>query len=281
MSSQIGAFANTVPQPIPIPGSFTFRSMALGARHTCGLTSSGEAYCWGNPQDGKLGSGPREDVVTSPEPVTGDLRFVSLAAGVGTCGVSELGRLYCWGPLPRTVVDSGPVETCSTVEYRFKSGPDIQQYPCARTPVRMALDTSLATDTLLRDVSGHCVLTVGGAIYCLGGDVWNQANGFEPFASVSVGETHGCALTLRGNAFCWGTNDRGQLGDGGTTRSSSDPLPVAGGSTYTAIAVGDRHTCAVTTEGVVHCWGDTSMGQAGADIRDDAWQPVVVFGQEG
>ncbi len=279
-SSQIGAFASTVPQPTPIPGGFTFRSMALGARHTCGLTSSGEAYCWGNPHDGRLGSGPRDDAVTSPEPVTGDLRFVSLAAGVGTCGVSESGRLYCWGPLPKTAVDSGLVETCFTVQY-FKSRTDVQEYPCARTPVRMTLDTSLATDTRLQEVSGQCVLTERGAIHCFGGDVWNEANGFGPFASVSVGENHGCALTLGGNAFCWGTNDDGQLGDGGATRSSSVPLPVAGGNTYTVIAVGDRHTCAVTTEGVVHCWGDTSIGQVGADIRDDAWQPVVVFGQEG
>jgi alpha-tubulin suppressor-like RCC1 family protein len=33
--------------PLAVVGGLTFRSLAAGGAYTCGLTSSGTAYCWG------------------------------------------------------------------------------------------------------------------------------------------------------------------------------------------------------------------------------------------
>jgi alpha-tubulin suppressor-like RCC1 family protein len=47
------------------------------------------------------------------------------------------------------------------------------------------------------------------------------------FLTVSIGTTHVCGVTLSSTAYCWGTNDHGQLGDG-TTQSSAVPIAVSG-----------------------------------------------------
>jgi alpha-tubulin suppressor-like RCC1 family protein len=103
-------------------------------------------------------------------------------------------------------------------------------------------------------------------------------------AKLGVGYSHSCAVTAAGGVRCWGENGFGQLGDGTTTDRS---LPVAvrgvgGAGTMTgvkAVAVGDYHTCALTSAGSVACWGDNDFGQLGVDTGGaDKTSPVLVPG---
>ena len=50
----------------------------------------------------------------------------------------------------------------------------------------------------------------------------------------------------------------------------------AGTSTPTALATGDRHTCAVLDSGRVLCWGLNSNGQLGIATTADAHTPAPV-----
>jgi alpha-tubulin suppressor-like RCC1 family protein len=71
--------------------------LSSGGSATCGVTTEGASYCWGNNDFGQLGDGtfsPR----SSPVPVQGGLSFVVLSAGEShTCGVMASGAAYCWG----------------------------------------------------------------------------------------------------------------------------------------------------------------------------------------
>jgi alpha-tubulin suppressor-like RCC1 family protein len=90
---------NPTPTAVSLPNGVTFVSIEAGVYHTCGLTSAGAAYCWGNSGNGQLGDGTTTGssapvAVSAPEGVT----FARLAAGsYHTCGVTSAGAAYCWG----------------------------------------------------------------------------------------------------------------------------------------------------------------------------------------
>ncbi|MBI2072404.1 MAG: hypothetical protein HYT81_05095 [Gemmatimonadetes bacterium] len=82
------------------------------------------------------------------------------------------------------------------------------------------------------------------------------------FQAVVAGGVHSCGLVEDGQAFCWGNNVYGQLGDG-STKSHVYPVPVVGSGRYVAVSGGGGHTCAIATTGAAHCWGYTFNGQLG------------------
>lgn len=78
-----------------------FAALAAGSKHTCGLTTSGTAHCWGLATDGQLGGG-RFSSSDTPAVVSGGLLFDSLVASeFHTCGLTSTGQAYCWGECAR------------------------------------------------------------------------------------------------------------------------------------------------------------------------------------
>jgi alpha-tubulin suppressor-like RCC1 family protein len=82
-------------------------------------------------------------------------------------------------------------------------------------------------------------------------------------ASVSVGGGFACALTESGQAFCWGSNLVGQLGNGTTGAPALIPQPVAGDMSFTVLTASGAHVCGLTAEGVAYCWGGNESGETG------------------
>ncbi len=100
------------------------------------------------------------------------------------------------------------------------------------------------------------VQVAGGA---QGGDVLTGVS------EITAGYFHTCALTRSetSNAYCWGLNANGQLGNDDDGNLARDvPLSVTGLSDVSDISAGYRHTCAITT-GKAYCWGDNKDGQLG------------------
>lgn len=97
------------------------------------------------------------------------------------------------------------------------------------------------------------------------------------FTQVSAGKVHSLALDANGNAWAWGDNLYGQLGNAGDTDSS---LPVAvsmpEGVTFTQVSAGDDHSLALDANGNAWAWGRNQDGQLGEGTTEGARVPVPV-----
>jgi alpha-tubulin suppressor-like RCC1 family protein len=138
-----------------------------------------------------------------------------------------------------------------------------------------------------------CGVTVDNRAFCWGANFAGQLGdgttamrttptavaGELRFRSVSAGSVHTCGVTTDDRAFCWGTNVNGQLGDG-TLTDRSIPVAVAGGIQFRDVRASPRgkHTCGVTSDDVLYCWGANSAGQLGDGTLADRLTPTAVAG---
>ena len=97
-------------------------------------------------------------------------------------------------------------------------------------------------------------------------------------ASVSAGISLACGLTTSGEAYCWGSNFGGGLGNGLVGDAQPTPGPVRGGLTFASIHTGSDHVCGVTTGSVAYCWGNNFNAQLGDSTRIDRTEPSAVSG---
>jgi len=251
--------ANAVsPFPLPVSGGLSFVSLAAGYAHTCGLTSGGSAYCWGDNAQGELGNVTATTMSGTPVAVAGGLSFAMLSAGYShTCGVTTAGQAYCWGANESGELGNGTVGQNTT------------------TPALVAGGLTFASVSAGGVFT--CGVTTAGAGYCWGSggygvlgnggtadsDVPVAVAGGLQLASISAGVYHTCALTTSGAAYCWGNSANGQLGTGFTSLGSATPLAVAGGNTFASVTTGELSSCAATAAGAVFCWGSGSFGALG------------------
>jgi len=246
-------------------GGQAFVSLAAGVEHTCGLTSTGSAFCWGTNSSiriGQLGDGSSTDRLT-PVPVSGGHTFTQLsAASTSTCGLRADGAVLCWGSNSLGQLGNGSTAASSLVPVAVSGG---------RTYTR--LGEASATST-------RCAIETGGALWCWGDNSFGQVGdgtvGPEPrrepvrvaagttFSAVANGVLHTCALTTAGAAFCWGRGSFGQLGNGGQLDSST-PVAVSGGLVFSSIKAGQQHTCAIggTAPIRAYCWGNNQFATIG------------------
>ena len=98
--------------------------------------------------------------------------------------------------------------------------------------------------------------------------------GTRSWRQLTAGTLHTCGITLANVPFCWGFNFKGQNGDGTTTIATGVPTRVAGNLKLTGVATGvdvlhafddpdAQHSCGITAEGRIYCWGWNIYGQLG------------------
>lgn len=94
------------------------------------------------------------------------------------------------------------------------------------------------------------------------------------FTTLTAGGLHACGLTAIGEAYCWGSNFLGQLGNG-TTADASVPTLVSGSHSFTAIAAGGYFTCAIDGSRNTYCWGANTTGQLGNGSTTASTTPTL------
>jgi alpha-tubulin suppressor-like RCC1 family protein len=274
-SGQLGNGSTaTAVAPTQIASSDVFRDISVGSFHACGVTAAGVVRCWGANFDGQLGDGTITQRMV-PTAITGPagVAFSTVTAGDRhTCAVSTAGALYCWGNNLYGRVGDG------TTEFR-------------NAPAR--IDVGAAVQRVSAGVFHTCAVTTAGAAYCWGfpgaGELGHGSSsgtqqttpvavsGSRTFRTISAGRQATCGTTTTNEAFCWGLNNRGQLGTGDLVWPNA-PAALAGGGAYSDVQTRNMHSCGLTTTGAVRCWGHSRFGELGIDLVGYVTNPTAVQG---
>ena len=262
--------ATPAPPYVNVPAT-AFTSLAMDRNSLCGVDTLGNAYCWGTffgqyPADGGQ--------IPAPGPVS------QVAISAGHICMLVLGAVYCGGHN-----EVGQVGDSTQVP---KNG-----YPRAKIPAGVTIVQIAVAG------ASSCALSSTGQAYCWGENTNGQLGVVGPYAVTTPqpvqqpagvaftslrmtyvnppAETTICATTAAGQAYCWGTNGYGQVGDGTTTRRT---VPTAvhqpPGILFSAVVPADRHTCALEMgTGQPFCWGSGESGELGDGKSTSSLTPVV------
>lgn len=253
-----GTTANSS-KPIKVGGALAGKTVTAigGTGYTSCAVADGKIYCWGYNEEGTVGNKTSTTKYTTPVAVATAADGVSnglpatytatmLTSGsrsTNMCAIAD-GKAYCWGPN-----DAGQIGNNSTTDVRAP--------------------TAVSTSGVL---SGKTVTAISQDGY-----------------SVETGQTpppyvHVCAVA-NGSVYCWGDNTHGQLGNNST---SNTKVPVAvstsgvlSGKTMVDVELGLFHSCALSSDGKVFCWGENSDGQLGDNTTTDRKVPVAVYEEKG
>lgn len=205
--------------------------------------------------------------------------FSSVFAGLyHTCGIDTDDVAHCWGA--NDWGQSGPTPSlapCPGVTCRRAPG----EVPTSREFVEMSLG-----------FHHSCAKSLIGRLFCWGsnsagqlGVDWPTPSSAVPieitsgpvFQRIGAGTNHSCAVADGGRAYCWGYNNRGQIGPAAMGFSST-PVEVSADLEFVAVDAGDLHSCGVTVDGLAYCWGWNYDGQLGVDSVAASAIPVPVTG---
>ena len=252
---QLGNASNTdsnVPVLATATGALAGKSIKPGSggvsggdEHACAVTTDGVAVCWGRNDKGQLGTGNKTD---SNAPVAVDTSASSALSGKTVASVRVGDDHSC-------AVTTDGIGVCwgNNTYGQLGDGTTTQRlYPTL-------VDTSPASALNTKTVA------------------WMSSGGSTTCAAATDGTT----------TACWGRNTRGQVGDGTKTQRDYPTLvdtssgSALSGKLVAAVSVGYQHTCALTSEGLVACWGHNNNGQLGINTTKDSLIPASVYTATG
>jgi len=156
---------------------------------------------------------------------------LTLTGGSGeTCGLTMDGTAYCWGRGGFGELGDGTQQP-STVPIAVKTTSRFTQISAGGDHV-CAL--TAAGDAYCWGVNSSGELGVATSESCNGNATYSlicstqpvQPVGVPKFIGIAAGATYTCGLVADGSVYCWGGNDRGQLGNGTSVASSMTPVRV-------------------------------------------------------
>lgn len=252
--------------------SRTWEAVDASNDHTCARDTGGALFCWGILP----GQGDNDTLAWWPIPRLPGVSATAIAGGwFRQCAITAGADLWCSG----------------------------QTFPT----VRRALGTAAVGVAVGAEPA--CVLLGTGSVRCETG--WRASDSLVPMnlpgaaMQLAGSDESVCALLSDGAVFCWHTYDliptpvqvfsgvpaAGVFANSGSRvciiasdntvhcrRGGGETTEPTGGLAFTALGVGDAHTCGITSAGAAWCWGANQVGQLGDGTTQDRATPVQVQG---
>ena len=262
--------------PVQVAGlTHGVAALAAGGWHTCAVSTTGAASCWGENDEGQLGDGHPSEDSTTPTQVSDLASGVAAitAGGRHTCALLTTGHVQCWGENSLGQLGTGSFASPTLAPH------DVGDLGGAATAVATG--------------PGHtCALLDDASVRCWGGNGSGQLGNGQTMAvrtpvqvsTMTSGVTAfsagpaACAVA-DGTLECWGEGHRGALGNG-AWNDRTTPTTVSGLLSGATGVDSDGHTCAVH-DGAALCWGDNSSGALGDGTTTSTASPVAVSGLSG
>lgn len=271
-----GLYSSTVFIPKKIPGGRDWKKIAGGYLSFCGIDSNDDLYCASSDGYGQNGNGAADTSSYShPTLVNGGYKWREISADRNTiCAVTLTNVGYCWGRNNYGQVGSGDATTMFhepnlvvgghlwqkiDVGYNHACGIRTDQTAyCWGLNRYGQFGNGVATGTTTPDPTPRAV------------------SGGLTFQDIAVADNTTCALTTTNEIYCWGRDNRGQLGNDTSLTDQSTPVQVSGGGTWTSIDSGGDHICALRPDGSAYCWGSGTNGATGSNSNTP--EPRLVQG---
>ncbi len=171
------------------------------------------------------------------------------------CAVGEDGDLWCWGSNSKKEIGR------QSDSYRL-------------TPTIVEGVSDIVSVALAE--SSTCALSSAGRVQCWGnalagqlgsqwalGDIPTEVTDLNDAVQISAGYQHYCVLRADGTTWCWGQNSSLQVSPSAARGGVPFPIEVTEVPNAIDVAVGGSHSCILTTDGKVWCWGANDQGQLG------------------
>lgn len=204
-------------------------------------------------------------VVVRPSQRPTGMRYSAVSTGgAHACALSSDGRVYCWGSNWYGQLATGTARRHTAYLMPVQSA----------APMRFT--SIVAGDRHNCGISEGAVRCWGAASFGVLGDgriPWMEHSARpvvvshgERFSSIASGVMHNCGLMSSGIAYCWGLNEFGQLGNGGSA-STAVPQQVKEVPPFVELALGLHHSCGLTDDGQAYCWVGTTRVNSGPATR--------------
>jgi alpha-tubulin suppressor-like RCC1 family protein len=244
--------APAVGMGVPAP----IRQVSMGDDFDCVLDGTGAVYCLGDNYYHEVGRGGGDPSTWFHTPLAKPATQI-VSGNSTTCAILDDQTVQCWG-----ANDTGQLGDGTT-----------NPHSSPQTIAGVAGASQLAVGA-----QHACALLTSGDVTCWGDDTYGElgdndiaGSGSAPKTATAAmahggvqivaGGTHTCIRDAIGNVFCWGSNDRGEIGDG---TEITRPIPAKSEVTgATSIGARGDATCAILADKSLWCWGADSWGQLG------------------
>jgi len=265
----------------------TIKSLATGYGYTCAIASDDQEYCWGYGSNGQLGN---NSIAGSVVPVavvnTGVLAGKTIKSMSSnqyhTCAIASDNNAYCWGDGSNGEFGYGSTSNPSVPIAAFTIGPMVGK----------------TVKSISVGMYHICVIASDDLSYCAG----NNSNGAfgdntttnnvtptvvnrtgvlsgKTIKSIAAAERYTCTIASDNQAYCYGKNTNGQLGNNSTSDSlvavAVNTAGVMNGKTLTSIMTGYMFASATSSDNQVYYWGKNTNGAFGNNSASDSLVPVA------
>lgn len=246
-----------------------FQQVSAGEEHTCALGLNHRVYCWGKNDKGQVlpasGAGASYQSPTHDDSIR-TYRWVGSGA-YHSCGIEQsTNAVWCWGSRQDGRLGDGQSAGSGIGKVMINSS----------TPANLGF--------IAVGYHHSCGIDVANAkLYCWGNNQHGQLGigntSSQAFASIvdssndykkiSAGERHTCALRNNDQVWCWGDNSSGQLGTGDFDSSlipravNWSSVALSSGEKMVELSLGKEHSCALSNQGRIYCWGSGYYGALG------------------